>query len=130
MIDNPLRLFAPESYWNATDDERNAVVGGCGPGGIGDWLVPDTVYFLSIKEACKIHDWMYAFGETAEDKVEADEVFLNNMIRIIDAETWFDWVKWLRKKRAYKYYWAVKNLGGPAFWDDKNKDSEFRWVSQ
>lgn len=113
------RLYAPESYWEASREEREARCNGCGPKGFG-LLVPDTVWGLRITPACDIHDWMYCFGKTEADKEEADSVFLNNMIRIIDAGTSFNLLRWLRQQRAHKYYWSVKELGGPAFWSGKN----------
>lgn len=120
-------LYIPESYGQATAEERRATIGrgGCGAGeGWGDKLVPDTIYGLSMLDACKIHDWMYAKGKTQEDKEEADRVFLNNMLRIIDYHTLNSWLKWLRKRRAYKYYDSVDHFGGPAFWNEKNKPAE------
>jgi hypothetical protein len=121
-----MKLFAPQSYWNSSQAVRDEITGGCGPGKLGDWLVPDTVWFLSIKEACQIHDWMWHFGETNKDKKKADRVFLNNMNRIIDANTKWRWLRKLRKRRALKYYLAVKYLGGIAFWRGKNSNVEYR----
>lgn len=126
-----VKLFAPLEYGDqpccyheASQELIESVTGGCGPGGFGDYFVPDTVWFLSIKEACKRHDWMYAFGLTIEDKELSDRVFLNNMIRIIDAYTKWGWLKRLRRKRAKTYYNFVKYAGGPSFWHDKNQDAE------
>ena len=44
------RLKAPPEYWALTDDEREAIGNGCGPKGAG-FLVPDTVWGLSVREA-------------------------------------------------------------------------------
>lgn len=116
----PPILFAPESYWAATPAVRKVVTNGCGTSGWKGALVPDTMYFLSVAPACNIHDWMYATGATLADKEEADRVFLNNLLRIIDnAGGW--WVlKAARRTRARDYFDAVKYFGGPAFWDGKN----------
>ena len=119
-----MKLFAPESYWN--DPRVEEVVGGCGPGGFGDWLIPDTLWGLSVKESCRIHDWCYFIGKTEEDKREADGVFLNNMLRQIQACESPAWLKCLRRHRAKTYYCFVRDFGGPSFWDDKNTDLEFR----
>jgi hypothetical protein len=122
-----MKLWAPESYW--TDPRVNEVTGGCGPGGIGDWFVPDSIWGVSITEACKRHDWMYFIGKTKEDKEEADRVFLNNMLRTIDNyKGWSRFLNGFRRYRAITYYNAVSDLGGPAFWNDKNNDSEFKEV--
>jgi len=124
-----VKLYAPESYWEADPKVRAVVTGGCGPGKLGDWLVPDTLYGLSVRPACEIHDWMYAVGDTLSDKEEADRVFLNNMCRIIDANTSWGFLRWLRKRRAKKYYYAVKLFGGTSFWNDKNESRNFRQLS-
>ena len=103
-----LRLFAPASYWSCTDAMRHEIVSGCGPGkGWKANLVPETLWGLSVHEACDIHDWMYHLGETIEDKKEADRVFLNNMIRIIDGKTRWNLLRKLRLRRARLYYQAV-----------------------
>jgi hypothetical protein len=115
-----VKLFAPSSYWEASPEVLKQVTNGCGTSGWKGALVPDTIYFLSIKAACNIHDWMYAIGKTLADKKEADRVFLNNMLRIIDHANSFAFLEGLRRARAYEYYEAVKVFGGPAFWDKKN----------
>lgn len=115
-------LFAPQSYINASPEVLKAVLNGCGTAGWKGWIVPDTLYFLSITPACNIHDWMYTAGSTKEDKEEADRVFLNNMIRLIE-EAGGPWLlKKLRRNRAYVYYESVSHFGGPAFWDGKNSN--------
>lgn len=118
-----MKLFAPEEYKEATKEKKNAVCNGCGSKGLGGWIVPDTLYGLSIELACDIHDWMYENGSDNIDKSTADRVFLNNMLRVIDAES-SKILKALRRQRAMKYYTAVKDFGGSAFWVNKNKDNE------
>lgn len=112
-------LFAPETYKKLTAAALAALANGCGVIGWKIDLVPDTLWGLAIKEACNIHDYMYHTGETIEDKNEADRVFLNNMLRLITAKTKYKWLRNLRRRRALLYYFAVKNFGGPAFWDAK-----------
>lgn len=118
------QIFAPASYWRESPALLDEVANGCGPGGIGDKLVPDTLWFLNIRPACRVHDYMYWRGRTLADKSEADRVFLNNMIRIIDAKTRWGWLRWLRYRRAYKYFEAVHLGGGPYFWRGKNRPGE------
>lgn len=128
---NQLRLFAPASYWTCTEATRREVVSGCGPGrGWKAFLVPETLWGLSIRAACDIHDWMYHLGETVDDKKEADRVFLNNMIRIIEARTRWSWLKRMRLRRARIYYLAVCWFGGPAFWARKNRPDEERCIEE
>ena len=119
----PVELFAPAAFWRLPESERVKLR--CGPGrGILERLVPETIYLLTITPACAIHDFMYKIGETDQDKVDADDVFLNNMIRIIEANTTNKQLMCLRLRRARIYYGAVKFFGGPAFWAGKNKPSE------
>ncbi len=113
-----VRLYAPESYI-AEGDGPHRGCNGCGPAGVFGWLVPDTVWFLSISEACNIHDRMYEEGETAEDKAIADRVFLNNIQRVDRAKGW--WFLKLRMKRVHTYYCFVRDHGGSYFWDGKNQ---------
>jgi len=89
---------------------------GCGSDGNSN-IVPNTIYGLSVFEACRLHDYAYLKGKTNEDKDKADREFLNNLIRII---TNYD--KWwyptsFAKVRAKEYYLAVKYFGGSAFFD-------------
>lgn len=121
-------LFAPKEYWKMPDDILDEITGGCGPGGFGDLLIPDTLWGLSISPACRIHDYMYAIGETLSDKDMADRVLLNNMIRIIQAKTRWKLLKLLRLRRAVIYYYSVCRFGGFAYWRGKNKDEEEREV--
>jgi len=116
-------LFAPPDYWALTEDQRNEICNGCGPKGL-DYLVPDTIWFLSIKEACRIHDFMYEMGETLADKEAADRIFRNNMVRIIEANPTWRWLTLKRLERAEFYYNMVDKYGGPSFWKGKNKPEE------
>ena len=111
-----VELYAPLAFHDMTDDERSTCCNGCGAAGKG-YLVPDSMYGLSVTEPCNIHDWQYAHGSTIADKEEADRVFLNNCLRLINDSS--KWLRWLRRRRALKYYWVVKNFGGSAFWAGK-----------
>lgn len=121
-------LFAPEAYWKLTPEQKARVVNGCGPGRFGAKVVPDSLLGLSILPACEIHDYSYAMGESIDDKNEADRVFLNNMLRLIDkAGGWWITIS-IRRWLAAHYYRAVADFGGVAFWKGKNKPSEMRFV--
>jgi len=118
-----LNLFCPHDYKTLSKEELNKITNGCGPQGWKFDFVPDKIWGLCINLPCRIHDYMYHIGKGIKDKEEADRVFLNNMIRLIEYKTKWKWLKWLRKRRAYKYYVAVKYLGGPAFWVNKNNSN-------
>lgn len=106
-------LVAPTSFWNATLAEIENKTGGCGPGSIGDWFVPDTIYGESVFLACQIHDWMYGEGGDQEDKKWADIVFLVNMtMLIIEGDNILDP---LRLRRVMTYFEAVYFGGGDSF---------------
>lgn len=123
-------VWAPEDFWKLTKEQLQNLIGngGCGAGKWGDYLVPDTIWFLKIKPACTIHDFMYYLGETLADKEKADRVFYNNMLRIVEAKTSWGWLKKLRRRRAKIYYSFVKEFGAPAYWKNKNKSTEFKEV--
>jgi len=123
------QLYAPSGYWSYKihkPEELAKLVNGCGPDGWKRKLIPDSILRVNIKEACDIHDWMYIFGETEADREAADRVFLNNMLRIVEEESkWFITRK-IRRKIAYTYYEAVRDVGGMYFWQDKNPPSTFK----
>jgi len=106
-------LVAPLSYWEASDAEIEKQTGGCGPGGIGDWFVPDTMYGESVFLACQIHDWMYWKGDTKEDKKVADLVFLVNMTLLVIEDN--NTLDSLRLRRVMTYFEAVHFGGYSAF---------------
>lgn len=116
---NGVRLLAPASFWMAAPGRRKNVCNGCGPGGWKWDIIPDTMYGLSIHDACDIHDWMYCHGVTEKDKEIADHVFKENLYRIIDQKS----VSWLFRKlrhlRAWVYFLMVAWFGDEAFWKGK-----------
>jgi hypothetical protein len=120
-----LKLYSPPSYKRLTPEARAEIINGCGAANARFDFIPDKIYGLDISEACNIHDYMYHIAEpTNEAKIEADRIFLNNLLRIIEFYTTSSMLKKLRRSRAKKYYKAVKAYGGPAFWDDKNDEND------
>ena len=107
-----VKLDAPQSYNDATDEHKKEHCNGCGTRGID---VPDTLWGLCITPSCWIHDWEYKHGTCWLDKKIADKRFLSNMlIQIEDGKQWW-WLKRLRKNRAYVYYTVVKHFGSVVF---------------
>ena len=117
-----VKLSAPPLYWITPAEEIDKVTGGCGPGRFGDFIVPDNILGLSIFKACRIHDYEYHIGETLADKIKADNRFRDNMIRLVNAGTKWYWLKRMRLWVVKRYYQAVKERGGPHFWNDKDED--------
>lgn len=86
-------------------------------------FIPDTIYFLSIKRACCIHDDRYRRGGNFEDKAKADNEFLSNMLTIINGCRKWYYPKFFARRRALKYYEAVVKFGDSSFgWDKKNNN--------
>lgn len=80
-------------------------------------FIPDTIYGLSIREACCIHDDRYERGGDFSDKANADNEFLSNMLWIINNNSKWYYPTWLARRRAMTYYDAVVRFG----------DSSFNW---
>lgn len=113
-------LLVPQSLIDATQEEVEEKTGGCGPGSIGDWFVPDTMYGESVFLACQIHDWMYGEGVNEEDKFYADMVFDWNMKVLIIMSPETDEIEGetldaFRLRRASTYFLAVHLGGDDAF---------------
>ncbi len=112
-------LFAPESYWNASDSLRRANCNGCGTAGWKGTLVPDTIYSLPVSESCNIHDWMYAIGTTSAERLVADLVLLANLLsttdRAAELSAFGRLISPLRMLRCLLYYRAVRRFGEEPF---------------
>ena len=59
-------LLAPDSYWTAIDEWIENNTGGCGPGKVGDYFVPDLMLLLNVKPACQIHDYQYVKSDIVD----------------------------------------------------------------
>jgi len=114
-------ITAPKEFWDAFNEEKMRKDGyGCGPGkGIGDWIVPDSFWFLCVWLCCAIHDWMYRDKKayTSRDKEISDEVLLINLTEWIGANSW-PIVREMRMYRAMTYFNAVNDGGDSSFWCD------------
>jgi len=90
--------------------------------GLNNWrndLISDSIFGLSIKEACCIHDWMYERGATSEDRARADQLFLENVLYLISTGRGSRAVRWARKTVAFHYYEGLRIFGGLIFWSGK-----------
>jgi len=116
-----LLLAPPGIEWPAIHLEKFGTY--CGPGhGIGDLLVPDTMWGLKVSAACYVHDFMWAVAEPSwADFHYSNSVFLHNLLRIIDAHGGI--LKYLRSYRAVTYYAAVDSVAfAKIFWAMKKQD--------
>ena len=118
-----VKLFAEAGCWNFVSDNQLTFESyGCGPGGFGDILVPDTVWFLSIKNSCRIHDWYYRHSEGASEalRISADRIMKNNAIRIVRHHTVNATLTRWRLSRVKFYYDMIHNFGAGAYWESRN----------
>ena len=116
MIVEDILLSAP-GYKALSPAAKAEICNGCGSAKAKFDFIPDTIYGLIITEACDIHDYDYHVGETEEDRRAADLHFLNNLMIIINMKG--GWLRWFRRRRALKYYEAVRELGSDTFWAGK-----------
>ena len=93
---------------------------GCGPGGIGDYIVPNTVYGLDINPACQVHDWQYRHSNDASEEARKnhDRTLSYNSMRIVVYNTKNHILYILRRRRVKTYYQMVRAFGGRAYWDE------------
>ena len=109
-----ITLYAPQEYWYLSEKAKKQICNGCGAkGSFLAKIIPQGKF----REACNIHDYMYAIGKTDEDKKIADRVFINNLNRIVEASSPF--LRPFRKLLALSYYKAVAQMGDEAFWRNK-----------
>ena len=124
-------LFADAECWDFKKNFPDEFASyGCGPGGIGDFAVPDTVWFLSIKPACAIHDWGYRHCKEASemDRERHDRILKNNALLIVRNHTKPGILRRLRERRVKTYYFFVAFGGGPSYWGERNKPEEMQAV--
>jgi len=78
-------------------------------------FIPDTIYGISIKKSCCIHDDRFERGGNEEDFEQANREFLINMLEEI--EEGIVWWKptFLARRRAIDYYEGVVRCGRSSF---------------
>lgn len=111
------RLIAPGAYYELTPEEKEDICTGCGT---RFFNVPDNILGLNIVEACNIHDYMYNIGQSLSDKNEADDVFLYNILFLIELGSHNRFIRWMRQRLAGIYYSAVCALGIFSFIEGKS----------
>lgn len=119
-----INFYAPDEVWKRVED-KEIPKNGCGAGWTAS-IIPDRWFGLDFTIPCAIHDEMYSLGKTNEDKIIADRVFYNNMLRAVEARPFY--LRYIGRKLAKGYYKAVRDYGATAYWDGKNKTSEMRVI--
>ena len=115
------KLAAPISFWDASDELRFYVTGGCGPGVLGRIGILDPIWGLSMKAACEIHDWTFLVWNDKAGFKLGNKIFKNNMLRINQQHDGWDCIKQKRLKRIKFYYDMVNDFGEPAYYDSHLK---------
>ena len=70
----------------------------CGPGHLGDILIPDNIFGVDLRPSCHIHDYSWRVAEpTKEDFNQSNLMFLRNM------------------RNAVKHFQKSKNLLGISY---------------
>jgi hypothetical protein len=127
-------LDAPPEFWSDLINAPERIKECCnGVGSQVGWLgkltyhlIPNTIWGLSITEASDIHDWMYVYPKSFATKQDAlnwkhmaDNLLLDNIITIIERDTYWTLLKIIRRQRAMAYYSAVDEAGVESFLDGK-----------
>ncbi len=93
----------------------------CGAGtGVGDVIVPEKNWGLSMSPACFVHDICWPIAQpTWADFHQSNSMFMHNCQALVEARSRFP-LKQLRMYRAVTYFNAVDTLGETFFWAEKN----------
>ena len=118
-----LSLYIPNSYLMASNEERNRVCNGCGAK--DGAKVPDSILFVSILLACKIHDWMFEFGKTMGDYWFANLIFFWNMFVLVVNGSANKAMILIRMPIVIVYFLGVMTrFGISAYWVNKNENDD------
>ena len=112
-------VFIPAGFsdWYLNSDNCD----GCGTKWFSG-LIPDSIYFLDIRLACCIHDFMFSLGGTKEDFELANITFKNNLLALISlVDALYIWYPTrLAMRRAETYYKAVSTDYAYKIFTDNN----------
>ena len=135
MAKKKIDLSMPDWYMDIPEVER--LKGKCGAGsGIGEKIVPETIWGMRYTDVCQIHDMEYSpewnpeiqkalMIDNAQNKEitlnairgNADRRFLDNILKKINWYSANTFMKWLRRRRAYTSYDIVAVVGRSVFWN-------------
>jgi hypothetical protein len=107
-------LLAPKSYWDLSESEKYEITNGCGPQRASGF-VPNTIFGANLKPACDIHDYIYTKPESMISRKDADDLFLENMKKIIKDQVSFRPFRTLAEISAFIYYMSVRLFGDKFF---------------
>ena len=97
----------------ATDSEIRAVCNGIGAKDSPfNSLIPNTIWGLDISLCSVPHDWDYKYGVV---RLKADDRFYRNGLKLIEIKGGWSILKFLRRRRLWKYYEILRLAGSDAF---------------
>lgn len=99
-------LEAPCAFWGLSAGDKKEICNGGGPKGLG-WLVPDTMWGMSMTDCFDIHDYDYYIK--TKRRVSDKRLYRNLLAKINDKGGLF---KHFRHSRAWIYYQLVSKGGG------------------
>lgn len=109
---NNIYLWAPSCYDKSKLPWKLGETG-CGPRralkGKIQRLIPDKIWGLNIRPACKIHDYSYYIAVNVEEIIQSDGYFLFNMMRLNDSYSKNRFMRYFRSNffGIYTYYNSV-----------------------
>lgn len=112
-------LYAPYQFQFLSREERKGICNGIGAATGLSKYVPNTIWGLDVSYIGDIHDYSYWRGGTPKDRETADAVFYHNLLVVIEARGGI--LAPLRRRRAGKYYLALR-VGGWAHFGDGERE--------
>lgn len=104
-------LDASLAYWNVSAAALAELTGGCGPGKLGDALIPDKIFGLDLTPACQVHDFDYS-PMSEIPRALADARFFANMRRLMRKQLKVGFWQNIKQRFAIcKYFDAVEDHG-------------------
>lgn len=116
----PVDILFPSGYVDKFDSF-------CGAGtGIGDAIVPETIWGVKVSPACFVHDKMWEAADGTWEAFHAsNSIFLTNLISLIEVQSKSSVLKRIRLYRAVTYYNTVDSIGPNIFWNLKKTQTMF-----
>lgn len=98
----------------------------CGAGsGIGQKIVPDTIWGIPVSPGCFIHDFQWLIAPPTWEAFHASNgMFHRNLNSLIKAQSGNSFMLHLRMYRAVTYFNAVDSVGADIFWALKKEQGE------
>lgn len=96
--------YSSKVRWDElTTEQQKAYGNGCGPAWLPKWL-KKLLFGWFFEASCKRHDFAYSRGGDEADRHEADQGFLNAMLRDVKK------LKWYLQVPAYIEAWCFYGL--------------------